>query len=434
MNKIRFYGLLAALAVTGAHAQETLVLSREDCRQMALAHDELLRQQQNNLTAARLDRQMARTQYLPQLDGSLMGIYSKDIELEGMDLQMRGLYNAGISLQQPIFAGGKIVAANRLARIGEESAGETVRKTRHEVMANADNSYFTLLAVREKVKMLQVYQQQMEALFRQVETSVQAELATQNELLRITAKRSEIDYQLQKARNGENLCRMSLCQQIGADLATSIVISDSVPQVLPPAGLDENIDARPELQLLHKQVEARRQQVRMERAGCLPTIGLGLSYSYLGNLKMKGSQMAEDGTVTPFSQNYHDGFPMAMLSVNVPLWHWGANLKKVKKAKIALENARLDLQRNTQLMSIEARQAVQNLTDGYRMVQTAQDGRRQADENLRVMQQQFEQGLCTLTDLLDAQAQWQQARSNLIEAETQYKIYETECLLVTGRL
>lgn len=38
------------------------------------------------------------------------------------------------------------------------------------------------------------------------------------------------------------------------------------------------------------------------------------------------------------------------------------------------------------------------------------------------------------TDLLDAQSQWQQAESNLIEAQTQYKIYETEYLRATGSL
>ena len=123
-----------------------------------------------------------------------------------------------------------------------------------------------------------------------------------------------------------------------------------------------------------------------------------------------------------------------MLSVNVPLFHWGSNWRKVKKARLELENARLDLQRNTRLMTIEARQAVQNLTDGYRMVHTAVQGREQADENLRVMRQQYDNGMAVLTDLLDAQAQWQQARSNLIEAQTQYKLYETEYLRVTGRL
>jgi outer membrane protein TolC len=42
--------------------------------------------------------------------------------------------------------------------------------------------------------------------------------------------------------------------------------------------------------------------------------------------------------------------------------------------------------------------------------------------------------MSTLTDLLDAQSQWQQAESNLIEARTQYKIYETEYRRAVGTL
>lgn len=125
---------------------------------------------------------------------------------------------------------------------------------------------------------------------------------------------------------------------------------------------------------------------------------------------------------------------MAMLSVSVPLFHWGAELKKVKKAQLQADNARLQLQQSERGMRIEVRQAVKNLTDGYRMVETARLGQQQADENLRVMRQRYDAQMSTMTDLLDAQSQWQQARSNLIEAETQYKIYETEYLRVTGRL
>ncbi|MBQ4380085.1 MAG: TolC family protein, partial [Bacteroidaceae bacterium] len=85
-------------------------------------------------------------------------------------------------------------------------------------------------------------------------------------------------------------------------------------------------------------------------------------------------------------------------------------------------------------MRIEVRQAVLNLTDGQRMLQTATIGQQQADENLRVMRQRFDNQLCTMTDMLDAESQWQQARSNFIEAQTQQKINETEYLRVTGRL
>lgn len=125
---------------------------------------------------------------------------------------------------------------------------------------------------------------------------------------------------------------------------------------------------------------------------------------------------------------------MAMLTVKVPLFHWGANMKKIRKARLELRNYELELQRNSRLMSIEVQQAIRNLQDGFHLISTARKGLEQAEENLRVMRNRYTEQMAPLTDLLDAQSQWQQARSNLIEAQTQYKIYETQYLRAIGAL
>lgn len=85
-------------------------------------------------------------------------------------------------------------------------------------------------------------------------------------------------------------------------------------------------------------------------------------------------------------------------------------------------------------MTLEIHQAIQNVSDSYTLVQTATTGQRQADENLRVMTSRYGNGLCTLTDLLEAQSTWQQAQSNMIEAKAQYKIHQVEYLKVSGVL
>jgi outer membrane protein TolC len=57
-----------------------------------------------------------------------------------------------------------------------------------------------------------------------------------------------------------------------------------------------------------------------------------------------------------------------------------------------------------------------------------------AEENLQSMQARYKVSMCQMIDLLDAQSQWQQAKSNLLEASAQYKIYQTEYLRTTGQL
>ena len=385
-------------------------LSQAECRKMALKNNEEMKIAENSYRQAKLDKEIAFAAYLPELEGSLTGIYRKDMDLMGAELQMRGTYLAGLTLTQPIFTGGKIVASNKLAKIGVDCAEESLRKTEMDIIAEADNAYWTYIAVGEKVKQLEAYQKQLDELYHQIAKSVEVQMATQADLLRVDSKRSQILYQLKKAKNGVELCRMSLCSTLGVDIHTTIQATETNIEITSPQQLESSILMRPEYRLLLNQVEAQKQQIKVARADILPTFGISAQYSYYGNLKLAGQ--AEDGT--PFKQEYKDGSPMLMASISVPLFRWGKGLKGIKKAKLNYQNAQLDLQRNERLLNIELQQAIQNIADGYNLVETANIGMSQAAENLRNMQNSYDVSMCTLTDLLDAQAQWQEAYSNQI--------------------
>ena len=425
--------IVTLITAVGLQAQ-TLSLSLQECRQMALGHNEQIKTASNAVDKARLDRQIAFAQYLPKVDGSITGIQMKDLDIIGMSLQTRGTYLAGINVTLPLYAGGQLTAANRLAQIGQTVSEEQQRKIRMQVIADVDNAYYTLISVQSKIKMLEAYARQMQGLYEQVELSVKVELATENDLLRIATKQNEISYQLQKANNGEQLCQLALANLIGTDFEQTVIPTDTLLQSSFADNLSEDFSTRPDLILLQQQVKASELQVKRARANYLPTVALVGSYSHYDNLKLKGSFHNLDGTPLTVSHTFSGGNPYALLSVQVPIFHWGAEVKKVKKAKLDLNDSQLQLEQNERGMRIQVRQAVQNITDGQRMVETATIGQQQADENLRVMREKFDNQLCSMTDLLDAQSQWQQARSNLIEAQTQLKIYETEYLRVTGRL
>ena len=230
---------------------------------MALLHSEGLQQADNRLRQAELDSEIATAAYLPKIDGSATGAYMlPDMDMMGMELRMRGTYMAGISLTQPIYAGGKIMAGKRLARIGKESAGEQLRMARMDVLVEADNAYWTYIAVERKVRMLEGYCARMDTLRRQVDAALAAGMATENDLLRIEAKYSEVRYQLQKVRNGSDLCRLSLCRVIGAELDTEIVPTDTVVVASEPVRLVADMAGRPELRLLEKQAAEHPHHLR----------------------------------------------------------------------------------------------------------------------------------------------------------------------------
>ena len=427
--------LLLLAAAVRTEAQPRLSLSLERCRQMALEQSETLRQADNALRTAELDRRIATANMLPKFEGSATGAYMlPDMDMMGNELRMRGTYMAGITLSQPIYTGGKITTARRLTRIGEEAAAEQLRMTRMDVVAEADNAYWTLMAVESKVAMLEGFAAMLDTLYRQTSAAVEAGMTIANDRLRVEARRSDVAYQLQKVRNGADLCRLSLCRIIGAGAGTQIELTEAAVASIGDAELSADTESRPELRLLRSQVEAGRQQVRLSQADMLPTVGLSVGYTYYGNIQLHSMIDLGGGNYMPYKQEFRDGMGLAMLAVKVPIFHWGESRKRVRKARYELQNAELELQKNSRLLDLEVQQAIRNLQDGRRMIATAEIGLRQADENLRVMQNRYRESMTSLTDLLDAQTQWQQAESNLIEARAQLKIYETAYLRATGNL
>ena len=416
-------------------AQRTIKLGLGACREMALSKSELLKQSEYKYQQACLDSKIATSAFLPKIEGSATSTYIfPNMDMMGTNLSMRGMYMAGITITQPLYSGGKIMTGKKLSKLREAIAGEQRRMTVMDVLVEADNAYWTLVAVTQKVKMLESYEEQMDSLFMQIATAVKAGLRTDNELLRVEANRSNITYQLQKARNGKDLCRISLCRIIGIDADTNIELTDTTIHINEPRLLAKDMNERPEMHLLKHQLDITQKQIQMSKANMLPTVGLAAGYTYYGNIKLNSMTDAGNGTMIPHSQEFHDGFGSIMLSVKIPVFQWGSNLNKVKKAKIAFQNAQLELEKNYRLMALEVQSAINNVYDGYRLIQTAETGLEQAEENLRVTINKYNVSMALLTDLLEAQSQWEQAKSNLIEALTQYKIYETEYLRKTGKL
>ena len=153
MKKI-ITSLVLYVAIASQLSAQALSLSLQDCRKMALENSEKMKTASNAVKKAKLDRQIAFAQYLPKIDGSFTLFHTQDHDLLeirdiiGMSLQTRGTYLAGINLTQPIYTGGQIMAANRLARIGQTVSEEQQRKTRMQLVADVDNAYYTLISVR----------------------------------------------------------------------------------------------------------------------------------------------------------------------------------------------------------------------------------------------------------------------------------------------
>lgn len=424
---------LVAVAALSAAAQG-VAISPAQCVEMAIAHSETVKKAENSLSKADLDRKIASSAYLPRLEGSAIGLATNDLDLgQGSTLRLRGAYVAGLQLTQPIYVGGKIMTGQKLAKIGRDAAEQQLRMTRADVECEAAEAYWTLVAVRSKMTLMRQYMAMMDTLTAQTSVAVEAGLATDAELLRVNAKRSEIVYQQQKVTSGENLCRMALCNLLGLDADTPIELTDTLPECRLPDELSPDLANRPEMQLLNLQVKASEQQVKMTRADYLPTLALSVGYNYYGNIEMNGVADLGGGMLFPYTQKINGDRTMAMLSLKLPIWNWGEGYRKVAKARLDVENSRLDLTRNSRLMDLQATQASTNLIDGMEMVRSSEVALSEATESLRVMRNRYDEHMAPLTDLLQSQSQWHQALANHIEATTQFQINLSAWRRASGR-
>ena len=430
-----FIGLQGVAVAQSSGA--ALTLNVEKCREMALAGSEDIKKGTNSLTQSGLDRKIAISAFLPAVEATGTGLYmAPDMEMSGMEMIMKGTYMAGVMLTQPIYAGGKILTGKKMAEAGESAAEEQLRAAKASVIYDADNAYWTYVAVLQKQEMMNVLAAQLDTLFSQIGVASSAGMATDADLLTVKAKRSEVEYQVRKVANGVALCKMALCRVVGVPFDTEIAVEDvAVPEEFTRMETGNvSVADRPEMKLLETGLEVSRLKVRMTRGDYLPTLALVGGYCAFGNMKMKTMVDAGGGNYVPYTQKIGQDMGVAMVSLNIPIFKWGQGYNKVRRAKLDVDNAALDLQKNSRLLELQANQAAFNLSDSYNLIEAAKDGKAQADENLRVTENRYHASMCPLSDYLDAQFQWQQARSNLIEAFTQSRIAETDYLVATGAL
>ena len=107
--RTKLYAIIAATALAAPAFGENIVLTADSCRTLAVANNESLRKASNNTRRAELDKEIAFTAYLPDFSATAAAMYMvEDADMMGTKLSMKGTYLAGVSLTQPLYAGGRI--------------------------------------------------------------------------------------------------------------------------------------------------------------------------------------------------------------------------------------------------------------------------------------------------------------------------------------
>ena len=94
----------------------------------------------------------------------------------------------------------------------------------------------------------------------------------------------------------------------------------------------------------------------------------------------------------------------------------------------------MNLENLTNKMQLEITSSRFNIQDAQTRVTMAKNALQQAKENLKISSDQYQVGLESLTNLLEAQAQWQQMWSQWIDAKAMLHLSESQYLKAIGKL
>lgn len=437
IKRIALVGALLVLAgiVDGLVAQNCYSL--EQLRALAQQNNHAIAQSRRNIDVATLQRKEAFTKFFPSVSAtalafdaskamasmsvnpaevvpsSLMPTLQATLPAEvlaslGSPINISMMKNgtiAGLTLMQPIFAGGQIINGNRLAQVGEDVSNLQMKLTQNEVDMKTEQYYWQLISLQEKTRTLQAVSTLLAGIHNDVEVAVRAGVAMRNDLLQVELRQNELEGQKLKLSNGTYVLKLLLNQHCGLNDTTFTVDEpgftiEPVPYVNPI----EALPLLPEYQLLNKQVEASQLNKKMVKGKLLPTVAVGAGINYHNLL---------DNNRT---------FAMVFATVSVPISDWWGGSHALKRSEEQRLNAIDQLVEKSELLNIRMQQSWNELNEARLHITIAERGVEQARENLRVMRDYYNAGVNKMSDLLEAQLLYQQALDSRTDAFVAYQI------------
>lgn len=339
-------------------------------------------------------------------------VVNKAGEKFDVNTEYRGLehgYTAGVTLLQPIFAGGRIVNGNRLAKLGSEAARVQRDIESNNALLDVEKAFWQAYSLRDKRIAIDTISAILDTLYADISTACSAGLATENDLLQVSLKRGELQSTILQLDNGIRLANMNLLNLIGVtanpDSLFLLYEDTDTGSVLPPA-----LAVLPESRLLDMQVEAKRLERKMTMGEALPQVMLGGTYGY--------SQIIGEGRLNG----------AAFVTLNIPLTDWGKTARKMQRQQTEIEMAENDRRFLDSQLELRTQMLQMNVATAKSQLQLAADNLTLARSSYQSANANYEAGIISLSELLQVNASHTQALMSYTDARIALQIAISEYL------
>lgn len=330
----------------------------------------------------------------------------------------RNVYAGAITLTQPLYMGGKIRAYNKITKYAEELARQQHNSGMQEVILSTDQAYWQVISLVNKKKLAESYLKLLQKLDSDVEKMIAEGVATKADGLSVRVKVNEAEMTLTKVEDGLSLSRMLLCQLCGIDLSTPVVLADEDIDDIPlmPVTTDFEVETayanRPEIRSLELATKIYQQKINVTRSEHLPSLAL------------MGNYMVTNPSVFNSFENKFKGMWNVGIMLQLPIWHWGEGLYKVKAAKAEARIAQYQLEDAKEKIELQVNQSAFKVNEAAKKLTMAKKNLEKADENLRYATLGFEEGVIAPSNVLEAHTAWLSAQSEKIDAQIDVKLTE----------
>ncbi|MFB3923303.1 MAG: TolC family protein [Terriglobia bacterium] len=332
-------------------------------------------------------------------------------------------FRTQFSASMPLWDGGQISGRVRDARLEAQSAAKSGERTRQEVIFAVIQAYLNGLLSAENVRVAHAAVAQTQADLERAQAREGQGLGVPSDLLSAKVQLAQAQEDLLRARSAQAIAQAALNVAIGIEEGAATELAGQLGETTFEAGtLDERqrraLTGRPDFQQFEIGKERAANGVRMARAEFLPKVDLFSAW--------------EEDNQTFLTRGGNNWAVAATLTFN--LFDGGANRARLKESRARERQADSARAQMASAVRLQVREAFLNLNTARDRLEVSREAATQAEESLRIIQNRYEAGLSTITDLLRAEAARTSAQKNFFNSLYDYRLSYAALELATGEL
>ena len=335
---------------------------------------------------------------------------------------------AGVNLTQNIFDQA-VFTGLKAAKSTREFYQINAKLTEEDVIERVANNYYQVYVQRQQLTLLDSTYANTEKVRNIIKGQFDNGLARKIDLDRMNVNLSNINTQRQQLINAVQLQENTLKFYMGMPIQTPIVLPEAQFEVTPiMMGDKPDVTQLSQYQLLATQEKLLTYQRKSKVAEYYPTLSLTAGYNYLG----MGPELP--WFAKPADGVYWTDYSAIALNLNIPIFNGFGTRSRVRQARIEVQNIQEDLKDTKLALDLAFENAKTQINNSLITINNQKENVGLAQEVLSNTQNNYRQGLATLTDLLDAESSYIDAQNNYTNALLDFKLAEIQLIKAKGEL